>query len=101
MDDSIEICAGCGKMPRQVDHASGSFLCSRCGNRSTMHVTADNYEKTAMELDQRFHQGLQKKKLEAAAAEPIVAPPARKAAPRKAAAKKAAPKKARASKKRK
>ncbi len=97
MEDTIEICSGCGKMPRAIDHSSGVFVCSRCGNRSTMHVNTDNYEKVAAELDQRFHHHTQKARVEAAASAPVemkpkaAARPARKAAKKKTA--KPAPKK--------
>jgi hypothetical protein len=83
MEDTIEICSGCGKMPRAIDHLSGSFICSRCGNRTTMHVNADNYEKVASELDTRFHQGIQKARVEAAASSPVEASPGKKAPARK------------------
>ncbi len=73
MDDTIEICSGCGKMPRAIDSLSGVFTCSRCGNRTTMHVTADNYEEVVTDLDQRFHMVTQKKRIEAAASVPVEA----------------------------
>ncbi len=71
MEDTIEICSGCGKMPRAIDHLAGNFLCSRCGNRITMHVSAENYEKVVTDLDQRFHMVTQKKRIEAAASAPV------------------------------
>lgn len=80
MDDTIEICSGCGKMPRAIDHASGAFVCSRCGNRSTMHVNTDNYEKVAAELDSKFHHHTQKARVEAAASAPVEMKPAKKPA---------------------
>ncbi len=84
MEDTIEICSGCGKMPRAIDHASGSFSCSRCGSRMTTRVHADDYERVAMELDQKFHQLIQKKRVEEAAGSPVEMRPSPKA---KAAAK--------------
>lgn len=71
MDDTIEICSGCGKMPRSIDTSSGYFLCTRCGNRATTHVTAQDYEKVVTELDQRFHTALLSQRHEAAKQEPI------------------------------
>ena len=62
MEDTIEICSGCGKMPRPVDRLEGYFVCSRCGNRSTIMVTGDDYERVAMELDQKFHEKLLRSK---------------------------------------
>lgn len=56
MEDTIEICSGCGKMPRAIDKMEGYFICSRCGCRSTVMVSADDYERTAMDLDQKFHE---------------------------------------------
>ncbi len=100
MDDTIEICSGCGKMPRAIDLTAGQFMCSRCGNRTTMHVSADNYEKVVTELDRRFHMSTQKARIEAAASAPVemgrgakkpaakAKRPARKKAPPKKAAKK-------------
>jgi hypothetical protein len=97
MDDTIEVCSGCGKMPRVIDQMTGSFICSRCGNRTTMQVNADNYEKVASELDAKFHAMILKQKAAAVAHEPLVAAKpkkaAKKAAPKKAPAKKAAKKK--------
>jgi len=86
MEDTIEICSGCGKMPRSLDHAAGSFVCSRCGNRSTTHVSSDNYEKVVVELDRNFHEKILRVKYQIAAAEPIRAKKS-KAAPKKAAKK--------------
>ncbi|MBD3210768.1 hypothetical protein GF318_05285 [Candidatus Micrarchaeota archaeon] len=60
MEDTIEICSGCGKMPRPIDRLQGFFVCSRCGNRSTVTVNTDDYERVAMELDQKFHEKLLK-----------------------------------------
>lgn len=71
MEDTIEICSGCGKMPRALDNASGHFFCSRCGNRSTQHVNADDYEQVVTGLDQRFHMHIQKRRIEAAASSPV------------------------------
>jgi len=75
MDDTIEICSGCGKMPRAIDSAAGIFTCSRCGNHTTMHVTAENYEKVVTDLDHKFHMVTQKQRIEAAASSPVEAAP--------------------------
>jgi hypothetical protein len=100
MDDTIEICSGCGKMPRSIDKMNGYFLCTRCGNRATTEVNAEDYEKTVTELDQRFHDALLKQRIEAAAKEPIrfakqkqaKAKPAKRSKPAKKAPKKSAKK---------
>jgi len=55
MEDTIEICAGCGKLPRPIDYLNGLFLCSRCGNNKIIMVHSEDYEKTAMKLDEKFH----------------------------------------------
>lgn len=71
MEDTIDICSGCGKMPRSMDSMSGSFVCSRCGSNSTLSVKADDYERIASELDHKFHTGTQKSRIEAAASHPV------------------------------
>lgn len=71
MEDTIEICAGCGKMPRAIDLAEGYFMCSRCGSTTTMQVSADDYEKVVTDLDQRFHMNSQKQRIEAAASHTV------------------------------
>ncbi|MDD5340583.1 MAG: hypothetical protein PHV13_05040 [Candidatus ainarchaeum sp.] len=94
MEDTIEVCSGCGKMPRPIDKVVGSFVCSRCGNRTTIQVTADNYEKVVSDLDQQFHARILKEKAAAVSKEPIaVVKPRKAAAKKKAPAKKAAKKK--------
>ena len=97
MEDTIEICSGCGKMPRAMDAMSGSFVCSRCGNSSKVSVKADDYERIASELDRKFHAQTQKTRIEAAADHPVELSPRRPpAARKKAPAKKASPKKTKA-----
>lgn len=91
MEDTIEICSGCGKMPRSIDNADGIFVCSRCGNRTTMHVSGDNYEKVVTELDSKFHERIMKSKMAAVAKEPVAVRP-KKAARAKPAKKTAAKK---------
>jgi hypothetical protein len=71
MDDAIEICSGCGKMPRTIDLVEGRFVCTRCGNASTVHVKSDDYEKVATELDAKFHANVLKQKMESVASEPF------------------------------
>ncbi|MEW6722913.1 MAG: hypothetical protein AB1324_06650 [Candidatus Micrarchaeota archaeon] len=80
MEDTIEVCTGCGKMPRAMDRSSGAFQCSRCGNRATMSVNTENYEKVATELDAKFHSATQKKRVEDAATHPVDMKPSRKKA---------------------
>ncbi len=94
MEDTIEVCSGCGKMPRPIDQAAGSFVCSRCGNHTTIHVTADNYEKVVSGLDQKFHETILKQKAAAVPREPFAIAPKKMGTARKAPAKKAAAKKA-------
>ena len=96
MEDTIEICSGCGKMPRAMDAMSGSFVCSRCGNSSKVSVKADDYERIASELDRKFHAQTQKTRIEAAADHPVELSPRRPPAARKKTAKKASPKKTKA-----
>jgi hypothetical protein len=97
MDDTIEICSGCGKMPRVLDNLQGQFTCTRCGGKVTTHVSAETYEKVVTELDARFHMSSQKQRIEAAASAPVemkkkaVSKPAKKPV-KKAPAKKAAKK---------
>ncbi|MBN1170266.1 hypothetical protein JXA56_04530 [Candidatus Micrarchaeota archaeon] len=55
MEDTIEICAGCGKLPRPIDYLNDLFLCSRCGSNKTIMVSSEDYEKTAARLDEKFH----------------------------------------------
>jgi len=75
MDDAIEICSGCGKMPRSIDTVDGRFVCTRCGNDRTIQVKADDYEKVATELDSKFHADVLKQKLASARSEPIMKAP--------------------------
>jgi len=89
MEDTIEICSGCGKIPRIMDRSSGFFICSRCNNRSTIYVKTDEYEKTVTELDRQFHENLLRKKHDEIKSEPIVLEPA----PKKPSLKKAAKRK--------
>ena len=96
MEDTIEVCAGCGKMPRPIDRMKGFFLCSRCGCRATIDVSSEDYERVVTELDQKFHEKMIKAKVSAAAEEPIASSrrnPRKKS--RKPAKKKAKKKKAR------
>jgi DNA-directed RNA polymerase subunit RPC12/RpoP len=88
MDDTIEICSGCGKMPRAIDLAGGQFSCSRCGNKAMMAVKSDDYERVVTELDQRFHSRIQKQRIEAAASHPVdMGKPGKRQKPAKKAAK--------------
>jgi hypothetical protein len=98
MDDVIDICSGCGKMPRVVDLLGGAYVCSRCGNRSIISVKTDDYEKVAQELDQKFHMATQKQRIAAAANHPVdMKKPAKKSSKTKSA--KAKPAKAKPAKK--
>jgi len=77
MEDTIEICSGCGKIPRIMDRMSGFFVCSRCGERSTIFVKADDYEGVATDLDKKFHDMILRKKSEEIKAEPLIIPKAK------------------------
>ena len=66
MDDSIEVCSRCGKMPRAIDLANGSFICSRCSNSQLIAVKGDDYEKIVTELDRNFKSTTAAKRLEEA-----------------------------------
>ncbi len=92
MEDTIEICAGCGKMPRSIDYRDGYFVCSRCGNRATIQVTADEYESVVISLDERFHKKIMRIRHELASKEPVTAPGGNPG-PRKSSRTKAAKKK--------
>ena len=83
MDESIEICSGCGKMPRMTDKMSGTFTCPRCGGTQTMLVTTEKYEETALQLDQRFHQGMMQKNIQEVSKQPIKMRSKKKAKPSK------------------
>jgi hypothetical protein len=72
MEDAIEICSGCGKLPRSIDTSGGLFVCIRCGNKTTIHVSASDYEKIVTELDARFHTFIQRQKIASAMEEPIL-----------------------------
>lgn len=58
MEDTIEICSGCGKMPRPIDYLNDQFLCSRCGCSGTTLVSSEEYEHTVTKLDAKFHKGI-------------------------------------------
>jgi len=65
MEDTIEICSGCGKMPRRIDFSEGYYSCSRCHSRATIKVGTNDYERVASELDRHFHERMMKEKAEA------------------------------------
>ncbi|MFH1393744.1 MAG: hypothetical protein ABII71_01560 [Candidatus Micrarchaeota archaeon] len=56
VEDVIEICARCGKMPRSVDFdiGTGEFRCTRCGNNDLMVVNGSDYERVVAELEDKF-----------------------------------------------
>ncbi|HID73182.1 TPA: hypothetical protein EYP38_04525 [Candidatus Micrarchaeota archaeon] len=56
VEDVIEICARCGKMPRSVDFdiGTGEFRCTRCGNNELMVVNGSDYERVVAELEDKF-----------------------------------------------
>jgi predicted RNA-binding Zn-ribbon protein involved in translation (DUF1610 family) len=83
MENAIEVCSGCGKLPRSVDTLSGHFVCTRCGNRTTIQVTATEYEKVVSGLDASFHARMLTQKLASVKSEPIVVRRAAKKSPKK------------------
>jgi DNA-directed RNA polymerase subunit RPC12/RpoP len=54
MEDTIEVCSKCGKMPRAIDQTTGFFNCTRCGNNKLISVKADDYERIVIELDSNY-----------------------------------------------
>lgn len=70
LENTLEICSGCGKMPRSIDYMLGIFSCSRCGHKETIHLTSDSYYLTH-ELDRNFHELVLKKRLEEVSYEPL------------------------------
>lgn len=72
MENCLEICNGCGKVPRSLDLSLGSFSCSRCGHDKTITVNSDEFERVTFNLDQSFHQSLMQKRLATAMSSPIV-----------------------------
>jgi len=94
MEDAIEICTGCGKMPRAIDNLTGSFVCSRCGGHTTTTVNSNDYERVVTELDKTFHENILKKKAESIPREPVKAKTATKKVRKPASARPSARKKA-------
>jgi len=64
VDDVLEVCSKCGKMPRGIDLVNGSFRCSRCGNTSITALSNDDYERVVIELDKKYQAEISKKRLE-------------------------------------
>ena len=56
VEDLLEICARCGKMPRSIDFdiGTGEFRCTRCGNSELMVVSSSDYERVVAELEDKF-----------------------------------------------
>lgn len=69
MEDTIEVCARCGKMPRMVEQEKGFFVCSRCGNKELISLKADEYERVVAELDRNYQEALSKQRIEVVAKE--------------------------------
>lgn len=97
MEDTIEVCSKCGKMPRAIDLVNGFFRCTRCSNNQLMAVSGDDYEKVVTELDARYQERVAQKRLEIVEKEMPIEPP--KPTRKKAASKKKATKKKTAKKK--
>lgn len=55
-DETIEVCAKCGKMPRTIDFdlSTGGFRCSRCGGAELRMLTSSEYEVVVSELEDKF-----------------------------------------------
>ena len=61
MEDTIEVCSKCGKMPRAIDLVDGFFRCTRCGNNQLM--TIDRFtEYVAGMLDYTLARDKEKKR---------------------------------------
>lgn len=63
MENSIEICGSCGKMPRTIDYSDGFFECIRCGHTELSLITSDSYYMIH-ELDRNFHELIMRKRLD-------------------------------------
>ena len=77
MESSLEICNGCGKVPRCLDLSLGSFSCSRCGHKQTISVNSDEYERVIFNLERSFHEALIRKRLDSVMSSPAYALPKR------------------------
>ncbi len=64
MEDTIEICGGCGKMPRDTELSCGNFSCTRCGYDKMMLVNSDEFDRIIAELDRRFTEEVFRKRVE-------------------------------------
>jgi DNA-directed RNA polymerase subunit RPC12/RpoP len=98
MEDTIEVCSKCGKMPRALDQESGYFVCTRCGNNQLMAVKSDDYERIVTELDANYQERVAQARLEVVEKEMPIENPKKKTS-RKTATKKKTSKKAPAKKK--
>ena len=74
MESSLEICNGCGKVPRSLDLSLGSFSCSRCGHKQTISVSSDEYERVIFNLERSFHEALIRKRLDSVMSSPAYLP---------------------------
>ncbi len=56
VDDIIEVCSRCGKVPRSIDFdpGTGQFHCSRCGNAELRMVNSEDFEEIISALEDRF-----------------------------------------------
>ena len=71
MEDTIDVCSRCGKMPRSIDLINGFFSCSRCGNNQLIAVKGDAYERVVTELDRKYQENLSKTRLESVEKNPV------------------------------
>ncbi|MBI5223125.1 hypothetical protein HY990_01755 [Candidatus Micrarchaeota archaeon] len=56
-EDTIEVCGGCGKLPRQSEHDYlGIFSCPRCGHNSKLILSSSIYHETVSGLEARFQE---------------------------------------------
>jgi DNA-directed RNA polymerase subunit RPC12/RpoP len=97
MEDTIEVCSKCGKMPRAIEQESGLFACSRCGNNELVSLKTDEYERVVTELDRNYQEHVSKKRIETVAKEMPISNPG-KAKKTKSTSKKTTSKKPKAKK---
>jgi hypothetical protein len=63
-EDVIEVCGGCGKLPREGELQNGNFSCTRCGHAKLLQVTSAEFDLIVPELDRTFLQSMIKRKMD-------------------------------------
>lgn len=64
MEDTIQVCSKCGKMPRVIEQELGFFICSRCGNKELVSLKTEEYERVVIELDRNYQDSVSKQRIE-------------------------------------